>query len=206
MKKKSNQKGVTLVESLVAIVVMALGILGILGVQMRTLNDTQTGVRRAQAIRLISDLSERIKAHPDARGIASSYVINWDSTLSAPTTSCNIGSGFPATSCSGADIATHDLYQWIAGVRAALPLGDARVFISSSDINQLGIMIAWRENERAREGDSSADTSAFKAIFTPTATGASAVTCPTGKICHLQYISLNQRCLPYGAGLYYCMS
>ena len=53
------QRGISLIESLVAIVVMALGILGILGVQMRTLADTQSGVRRAQAIRLIEDLSER---------------------------------------------------------------------------------------------------------------------------------------------------
>ena len=49
------QRGISLIESLVAIVVMALGILGILGVQMRTLADTQTGVRRAHAIRLIED-------------------------------------------------------------------------------------------------------------------------------------------------------
>ena len=60
------QRGVTLIESLVAIVVMALGILGILGVQMRTLTDTQTSVRRAQAIRLIEDMGERMKANPSA--------------------------------------------------------------------------------------------------------------------------------------------
>lgn len=52
-----RQRGISLIESLVAIVVMALGILGILGVQMRTLTDTSTTVRRAQAIRLIEDLS-----------------------------------------------------------------------------------------------------------------------------------------------------
>ena len=50
LKKNNLQRGVSLIESLVAIVVTALGILGILGVQMRTLADTQTGVRRAQAI------------------------------------------------------------------------------------------------------------------------------------------------------------
>ena len=59
-----RQRGITLIESLVAIVIMALGILGILGVQMRTLADTQTGVRRAQAVRLIEDLSERIQVSP----------------------------------------------------------------------------------------------------------------------------------------------
>ena len=54
-----QQRGITLIESLVAIVIAALGILGIVGVQMRTLADTQTTVRRAQAIRLIEDLAGR---------------------------------------------------------------------------------------------------------------------------------------------------
>ena len=68
MQNTSNpsQRGITLIESLVAIVIAALGILGILGMQMRTLTDTQTSVRRAQAIRLIDDLSERIKVCPNS--------------------------------------------------------------------------------------------------------------------------------------------
>ena len=61
-----RQRGVTLLESMIAIVLVALGVLGILGVQLRTLSDTQTAVRRAQAIRLIEDLSERMKANPAA--------------------------------------------------------------------------------------------------------------------------------------------
>ena len=58
--KNKHQRGIALIESLVAIVITALGILGILGVQMRTLADTSTTVRRAQAIRLIEDLGERM--------------------------------------------------------------------------------------------------------------------------------------------------
>ncbi len=74
------QRGISLIESMVAIVVMALGILGILGVQMRTLADTQTGVRRAQAIRLIEDLSERMKVNPNALGSLGNYTTGWGRT------------------------------------------------------------------------------------------------------------------------------
>ena len=48
---RRRQRGITLIESLIALMVAVLGVLGILGVQMRTLTDTQAGVRRAQAIR-----------------------------------------------------------------------------------------------------------------------------------------------------------
>ena len=69
-----TQRGITLLESMIAIVVAALGILGILGVQMRTLTDTQTSMRRAQAIRLIEDLSERMKVNPNALSGINTYV------------------------------------------------------------------------------------------------------------------------------------
>ena len=76
-KPNKSQRGITLLESLIAIVVMALGILGIVGVQMRTLADTQTTVRRAQAIRLIEDLSERMKVNPNSLADISGYVTDW---------------------------------------------------------------------------------------------------------------------------------
>lgn len=196
--RKASQKGITLLESLVAIVVMALGLLGVVGIQMRTLADTQTGVRRAQAVKLIEDLSERVRANPNAIGNAASYAVAWASTLGSPP-ACVIDSGFPTSSCTAAQLATYDVDRWLRSVRANLPVGDATVFVSGSDVRQLGVMLSWRENERAREGDSLADTSAYKAIFSVTGTSTSgSVTCPAGKICHLQYINLTQRCIPSG--------
>ena len=78
------QRGITLIESLVAVAVMALGILGILGVQMRTLTDTQTAVRRAQAIRLIEDLGERMKVSPNALANLNGYVTGFSATPTVP--------------------------------------------------------------------------------------------------------------------------
>jgi type IV pilus assembly protein PilV len=195
------QRGFSLIEAMVAIVVMALGILGILGVQLRTLTDNQTGVRRAQAVRLIEDLSERLKANPDAIGNASAYESSWGATLSTPT-NCSVATGFPGTSCTPAQLAAYDIDRWIRSVRAALPLGDAAIFISPSDTRELGVMIAWRANER---GDSASD-SAYTSVFAPASTGGAAINCPAGKICHLQYISLTQRCLPDAASssMVYC--
>lgn len=179
------QRGISLIESLVAIVVMALGILGILGVQMRTLADTQTGVRRAQAIRLIEDLSERVKSQPNGLGVMDAYVRDWDET-GATETSPNC----QEDACSPSELATYDLNRWIDNVRAALPLGDAAVFLATDntteDPRQLGVMISWRQNERDEKS---------AAIFQIDAKDS--VTCPTDRICHLQYISPAQRCTPY---------
>ena len=188
VRHKNSQRGVSLIESLVAIVVMSLGILGILGVQMRTLADTQTSVRRAQAIRLIEDLSERMKVNPSALGSMASYTTAWNTTPTSPA-DCK------TTACNNGQLAVYDMVQWKQSVKNTLPSADANVFVVADETDaanrrQLGVMISWRENER----ESTADYTNPLATAT---TGGANVSCPAGSTCHLQYVQLNARCAPY---------
>ncbi len=208
---KHRQRGITLIESLVAIVVASLGILGILGVQMRTLTDTQTSVRRAQAIRLIEDLSERMKVHPNAMGSINSYTIGWRAGA-APTAQAN--PLCDTSACTHADFAAYDLREWKRAVERALPLGDANVFVAPGEAaatnrRQLGVLIRWRENERdtsdAYKADLDTASTALGGDGAP-ACNASATSVPR-YICHLQYIPVGGRCAPYFAGTtvqYFC--
>lgn len=203
-----RQRGITLIESLVAIVVASLGILGILGVQMRTLSDTQTTVHRAQAIRLIEDLSERMKVHPNALNSIASYTIGWRVGAAPTAPAAKLCTG--ATNCTHAEFATYDLREWKRAVERALPLGDANIFFAPDEAaeaagsrRQLGVLIRWRENER--------DTSAAYKDSLSTAGGAlggtGAPACDPGFTCHLQYIPVSSRCAPYFADTavqYFC--
>lgn len=193
MNSLRRQTGMTLIESLIAIVVMALGILGIVGIQMRTLVETQTSNSRAQAIRLIDNLSERVRLNPSAStaSVNANYITAFGDTPAS--TSCSTG-------CTAANLAAYDRGAWKRLVQSTLPLGDAAVFFAADEIDtgnrrQLGVMVSWRENEKVRATDSAADTAAYKQPFT--VTGASNVSCPANRICHLQYIPLANRCLPY---------
>jgi len=197
-----RQRGITLIESLVAIVVAALGILGILGVQMRTLTDTQTTVRRAQAIRLIEDLSERMKVNPNALHNLASYQIGWSTgTGTPPLTPRAANQCDGSTACAGSALAQYDIREWKRSVERALPMGDANVFAAPGDLTrQLGVMISWRENE--------ADPShRIDAVAAGGGSGPT-VSCPTDRTCHLQYLSVSGRCAPYdngsGTPQYYC--
>jgi type IV pilus assembly protein PilV len=203
-----RQRGLTLIESLVAIVVAALGILGILGTQMRTLTDTQTTVRRAQAIRLIEDLSERLRVNPNALRGFSAYVSDFTATPSPG--SCQ------TSPCNSASLAAYDLGIWKQTVKNTLPLGQASIFLApaeTADTNrrQIGVMIAWRENER--DISNSADKKIYKNNIDATMVraadgtlktgggGTASSSCPDGYTCHLQYIPLAARCAPYfGSG------
>ena len=200
----TNQRGITLIESLVAIVVMVLGILGIMGLQMRTLTDTQASVRRGQAIRLIEDLAERLQNNPDALGHLNIYT-----TTPTSTDDCAI------TTCAPDKLAAYDIKQWRTSVANTLPDSVATVFIPKDGERQLGVLIAWIENQYNQNGQSF--TTAEKiALNTPlvvsgTRSDGSTVDCPADNLgrsyrCHLQYIQPTQRCTPWpsGGGVLYC--
>ena len=200
------QRGISLIESLVAMVVVALGILGILGVQMRTLTDTSTTVRRAQAIRLIEDLGERMKTNPNALGNIGAYVsaFNVEPTVG----SCTSG-------CDSAQLAAYDLAVWKKAIKASLPLGQASVFVPPAESGagvqgrQLGVVVAWRENEaEGRKTDDIDNTKVRQADGTFVAGTSAASACPADFTCHLQYIPVIGRCAPYSPGstttAYYC--
>lgn len=203
-----RQRGITLIESLVAIVVTALGILGILGVQMRTLADTQTSVRRSQAIRMIEDLSERMKSQPNALANLNSYVIGWGTGTGTPPRTPQAGALCNSVACTPAQLAAYDLREWKRQVETYLPLADANVFIAPGDDDatqnnrrQLGVMISWRESEVSQASDYKTSLNA--------ATDGGTVSCPTDRTCHLQYIPVAGRCAPYRATpssplLYFC--
>lgn len=193
-----RQRGISLIESLIAMVVMALGILGIVGVQMRTLTDTQSGVRRAQAIRLIDDLGERLQNNPDALNNLATY-----------TTSPGAGTDCATAACTPAQLAAFDIRQWRLNVAAALPGGSATVFIPKGGPRQLGVMLGWNETRFNASGTSgtTAQTTALNAPLKVTGTSAAdqAMVCPDNQSCHIQYLQPTQRCAPWsvgGAGLY----
>jgi len=190
-----RQRGITLIESLVALVISVLGITGILGMQIRTLVDSQTATRRAQAVRLTEDLSERMRVHPNALINIKSYESDFDDLPSAD--------GCTDTACTPAALITRDLGSWKQSVRTNLPLGQASIFIApwedpDDNPTQVGVLISWRANESAdmtKDDLNNLDTTKVReGDKWISATGEDGVECPDGRICHLQYITVAARC------------
>jgi len=196
-----RQRGITLIESLIALVVAALGVLGVVGVQMRTLTDTTTTVRRAQAIRLIEDLGERMRVNPNAMADPAAYVSAFTDTPAA-IKDCS------STQCTRSELANYDLSTWKTAVSNTLPLGQADIFDASAETDdtnrrQLGVMISWRENERDTSAGYKDDIDATKVRAndgTLNSGAGSAAACPVGRTCQLQYLPIAARCAPYAGG------
>ena len=186
-KNERGERGITLLESLISIVVLGVAVLGILGTQLRTMAETQTSARRAQVVRVIEDLAERIRSNPGGFSQLQGYEVDWDAPMVEPASACR------ATPCTPAQLAARDIWEWKTAVAQRLPQGRARVFTSSDEDadgkRQLGVMVGWRANERRREGENDDDHQAYVRPFAmPATTGAANVACPDGLVCHLVYV------------------
>jgi type IV pilus assembly protein PilV len=94
------QRGVTLLEVLVTIVILAFGLLGLAGLQMKIQTAQTESYQRAQAIVLLSDMLERINAN---RANAASYVTGTASPLGVgdtqPTSCTTLAMGSARDQC-----------------------------------------------------------------------------------------------------------
>jgi type IV pilus assembly protein PilV len=185
----SRQRGATLIESLVSLVILAIAVIGMLGVQVRTLMETNTAAGRTQAMLLIEDLSERIKANPGGYGALSDYTFTEAST--PPAASCN------TTPCNSTALANWDKTQWLANLKATMPNAKVETFISQNNNavtgnRQLGVLIGWTLRER----DASLEPTKFEKAHVLDSAFSGAVNstvnsgngCWANYICHLAYI------------------
>ena len=104
------ERGVTLVEVLVGLLVLSLGVLGVAGSQLLSL-ETQRGThRRVQAVALAAGILDTLRANPT---VAAAYVGRYpDEVAAAGDGACLTPGG-----CSSAQMAQHDR----AGIARLLP-------------------------------------------------------------------------------------
>ena len=113
----------TLIEALVALVVLSVGLLGIAGMQMTTLRNNLGAHFRSQATVLAYDITDRMRANRD-RAIGNNYLVGFGA---APT---------------GSLIEQVDLRTWKTTLTNPLPSGDGRIERVG---NTFRITIRWTE-------------------------------------------------------------
>lgn len=129
-----TQHGYSMVEVLVALVVLSVGLLGIAGLYVITLKSGSSAIFRMQAVNLASDMAERIRAN---RGAIDSYE-------GAAATAVGCGS----SACDPSVMAAQDLFFWQGQISQALPgttSGAISVSGSGTDPRDVQIQVKWTE-------------------------------------------------------------
>ena len=108
MNKATRQQGFTLIEILVAVVVLVVGVLGVVALEVTSKRGTFDALQRSTATSLAEDILERMRANPEAVRANTYNVELGEGLVAAPATDC-IGIN---ANCSAAQLAAFDLYQF----------------------------------------------------------------------------------------------
>tara|TARA_A100001391_G_scaffold192411_2_gene166656 strand:+ start:215 stop:736 length:522 start_codon:yes stop_codon:yes gene_type:complete len=140
---RKRQGGVGMVEILVALLVLAIGVLGYAGLQLNALKSTEDANIRSQATALARDALERIIANPQAR---STYLQqnSWNTGAGALGEAPPSNPDCMASSCDSDQMSVWDrnTLRWQAG--NLLPAGKIRVQPCDSGSTLTScVVVAW---------------------------------------------------------------
>lgn len=141
---RARQRGVSMAEALVALLVMSIGMLGIAGLYITSLQSNRTALLRTQAVNLVNDMIDRIRANPMARDNYD-LAVKWkDAPVSQDCDDSSKGN------CSTTKLAEDDLYRWTESVKSLLP-GSPTMKVSYTAAAKSGqpdnylVQVTWSE-------------------------------------------------------------
>ncbi len=165
------QSGITLLESLVALLVLSIGLLGTAHMMATGLKQTNGSFARTQAIYIAENLAERMRANPE--GIENMNYAGFDSNTigdctNRPAPYCETIGGAEPVACTAAQLAVFDQYQATCGsggstngsngVKDLLPAGRIQIIcedgvIACTPDSTYTIIVSWNETEQNGAGD-----------------------------------------------------
>ena len=164
MNPHRSARGATLIEVLVTIVIIAFGLLGMAGLQMRMQMSEMEAYQRSQALLLLSDMASRISTN---RANAAAYITG---------TANPMGTSFDCSSLGTTRAAT-DLKEWCGALQGA-----AEFTTVGGTTTQQGAMIGGRGcvQRVSLSGDVDYVVTVAWQGLTPISAPPAAVTCGAG--------------------------
>lgn len=145
---KQTQSGSSLVEVMVALFVLAIGLLGVLAMQTKSMQFSHSAYSYSQAVYFANSMAEQLAMNEGAVG-------GYETVPSSAPSSCE------DNPCTSAQLAQWGVYQWSTRIAQTLPAGKGEVkTITKNGQNLAQINVSFddsrsdgREPETAVEGD-----------------------------------------------------
>jgi type IV pilus assembly protein PilV len=127
-----KSRGLTLVEILIALLILSIGLLGLAGLQTLSLKFNTSAYYRTQATQLAYDFADRMRANRTA-AIADQYTIDFQD----PPPACN-------AAVSDGSALQDDLAAWRNALACRIPLSTGRVV--NNGANSFTISVRWTDS------------------------------------------------------------
>jgi type IV pilus assembly protein PilV len=133
----NRRSGFTLIETLVALLVVSVGLIGLAALQIRAVAAGAEAVHRSIAIGLSVSMAERIRANRTATVAYSA---------AAADAGCDAAVAAAPGDCSPPELAASDLFVWQREVVQTLPGGRGSITVDATgNPAQYTVSVQWRE-------------------------------------------------------------
>ncbi|WP_455374919.1 type IV pilus modification protein PilV [Kaarinaea lacus] len=168
--KPIQQKGFSIIEVLISVLVISIGLLGMAGLQTTGIQQSHNSYLKTQASMLAYDMADRMRSN--LQGVAAGHYNSINNGTLDLITSEPVCADTNA--CTAEEIASIDIYQWTSAdttgsISAALPSGHGMV---SNNGGVFTISVLWDENRTGQTGtdcagDPAANLKCFQLEFIP---------------------------------------
>ncbi len=128
--KPGRQSGFPLLEVVIAILILAIGLLGLASLQAVSLQMNHSAYSRAQASNLAYEMADRMRSNPDGDYSNVDFV--------DPVPVCNL------TLQAQSNITDQDILEWRNALACTLPMGNGEIEIGSDDM--VTIRVQWDDS------------------------------------------------------------
>lgn len=155
----TRQRGFTLVEILVSVLILAFGLLGIGAMLGLTLKSNSSSFLKQLAVQSAYNITERLRANRDM-ALAGHYNLNNLVTSGTPLLPATPTPDCSATPCTPTELASYDRWDWLVHeVAARLPAGCASV-TAVAEASNLRVTVTLQWDDRPAQSLLGVSTSA----------------------------------------------
>ncbi len=139
---RKRQSGFSLIEVLVATVIMAVGILGVAGLQVVSLQQNRSSLLRSEALQVGNDIIDRMRANPNQAYAPVTFA-------SAPPSGAR---DCVENTCTEAQMAEYDIAQWKCMINPVDPDGDTYAICTTLGLGSAASSLPEGEGEITLSG------------------------------------------------------
>lgn len=163
-----HSKGVTVVEILISVVILAIGVLGIEHMLLFSNKANNSSYTKQQAIQTVNTIFDKIRAN-SASAINGDYTISnigtngMPTTVSTPAAQCNSSS-----TCTATQLAKYDTWLWLTRDVARLPNGSASIATALNAVTgntNITVTVQWDDSPAAQVVGAGTQTNATNTNF-----------------------------------------
>ncbi|WP_115708070.1 type IV pilus modification protein PilV [Legionella sainthelensi] len=144
-----RQKGLSLIEVLVAFVILAIGMLGIASMLILSSKANNSSYAKQQAVQCAYDIFDKMRANYQA-AINGNYNISNINSTGTPTLPPTPGTLCNLSPCSSPQLATYDTWYWLTYDVGKLPNGSGSIAATpapgSSGNTVITVTIQWDDS------------------------------------------------------------